>query len=244
MEPAKSATATRPATPMVTLRAFIILAIIVALFIVVAQWFTRPSQEQLRHRPEFNILTGPASVTGKLFGVAFGSHKIHNDVLRRDAEALHGEVFFIRNRQGSIFETDLPDTIGAGFMPGDHGIAYSITRSIPTKKAFYKRLASFFGGPTLYLDNATDSTVQITIDSTSLPDLPAKSYAELVLSDGIYQLTVRNSTDSSDIDTCTLFVTDYDRERSGFPVKFYVYNVQNGNSYGFNNATYRKNQSR
>lgn len=221
-------------------RATVVLAGIgfaLVLICLISYWAARPSAEEIAARPEIFVLTGPAKIAASFFGVALGKHRIQGEFLDQKWSTLVYSVFFLSDTNGTPFRSDLPTKIGVDSVTARLGnsIAYGVSSSIHTQYAWKTNLR---GSIVVFVDNASNSDVILTVDSQTLPRLPAFSHASITIKEGIHTFELRSADSSDSIEQKRVFLTDYDRRASGEKIEWYIYNVGGCNTYDLKSAQY------
>lgn len=114
----------------------------------------------------------------------------------------------------------------------------AITQSIPTQFAYCEKIGRDDKSITLYLDNATRDEVEILVDTTKVPVLPAMSNAKVLLPKGIHKIQVRKFLIQDSYDDKEVYLSDRDRGITNKDILCYFYNVDSVNTYHILTAEY------
>lgn len=137
----------------------------------------------------------------------------------------------LRNKN-TVFYQEFPDEISVSrYQVGNTSTAI-LTQEIPTE---YAETKDYTGGywelshkQTIFIDNATDHDVQVTIDEQNAFTLAAKHHCKVYFYLGVHDLSVVNSEDSSVIDERKFLASKWHEQDA---IDFLVYNVNGSNRY-------------
>lgn len=207
------------------------------LICLIQYWRVQPSEEEMRTRPQVFVVTQPTTLAEPFFGVALGRHTIKGEFLDKKWSEYVMSVFFLVDPNGTPFKSDLPSRIGVDPVTARLGksIAYSVAGSIKTHYAWTMDLG---GSIVVFVDNASDSDILVTVDSQEPRRLSPYSHAKVTLGKGIHTFASRQPRSTELTDSHRVFLSDYDRGASGKQIEWYIYNVGRYNMYDLQSAQY------
>jgi hypothetical protein len=207
------------------------------LICLIQYWRAQPSEEEMHARPQVFVVTEPMPLTGPFFGVALGRHTLTGEFLDKKWSEHVMSVFFLVDPNGTPFRSDLPSRIGVDPVTAQLGksIAYSVARSISTRYVWTMDLG---GSIVVFVDNASDSEILVTVDSQMPRRLSPYSHAKVKTRAGIHTFASRLPRSGEPTDRHRVFLSDYDRGASGKKIEWYIYNVGRYNTYDLQSAQY------
>ena len=159
--------------------------------------------------------------------------------LREYGEVLFALGYGLIKSKNTVFYQEFPDQIT---VPSHQvGVTSSaiLTQEIPTEYAETKDYTDGYWElvhkETIFIDNATDHDVQVTIDEQDAFTLAAKHHCKVLFYLGVHDLSVVNSQDSSVIDERKFVASGYYEQDQ---IDFLVYNVNGSNRYTCKFGTY------